>query len=77
MAPGTCRVVEAPWRLPNANPSDFFNYGLTERTWRDYCKKVEQYRWVPAVQYSAVQCRFMPILCLQLQVSPASLCVMA
>jgi len=40
-------VLETPWRAPNANPSDYFNYGLNERTWREYCRKVEQYRCVP------------------------------
>jgi hypothetical protein len=24
---------------------DYFNYGFNERTWREYCKKVEQFRW--------------------------------
>ena len=39
------RVLDAPWRAPNANPSDFFNYGMNERGWRHYCRNVEQYRW--------------------------------
>ena len=38
------RVIDAPWRNPTANPSDYFNYGMNERTWREYCRKVEQYR---------------------------------
>jgi len=38
------RVIDAPWRAPNANPSDYFNYGMNERGWREYCRKVEQYR---------------------------------
>ena len=39
-----CRVVDAPWRHPGADVSAFFNYDHSMRTWRDYCKKVEQYR---------------------------------
>ncbi|KAL6747569.1 hypothetical protein V8C86DRAFT_1305393 [Haematococcus lacustris] len=38
------RVLEAPWRLPTANLRDYFNYDLDERKWREYCRKVEQYR---------------------------------
>lgn len=30
---------DKPWRRPDANPSDFFNYGFTEDTWRLYCHK--------------------------------------
>jgi len=29
-------VTTAPWRTAGADISDFFNYGLTERTWRQY-----------------------------------------
>ncbi len=39
-----CRVLDAPWRHPGADVSAFFNYDHSMRTWRDYCKKVEQYR---------------------------------
>ncbi len=35
-----CRVVEAPWRLPAANPDDYFNYDLKEQGWRSYQKLV-------------------------------------
>lgn len=31
-------------RLPGIDPSDFFNFGMTERGWRDYCARVAQYR---------------------------------
>lgn len=31
-------------RLPGIDPSDFFNYGMNERGWRDYCGRVAQYR---------------------------------
>lgn len=30
------RVTTAPWRAAGADISDYFNYGLTERTWRQY-----------------------------------------
>lgn len=33
-----------PRRLPGIDPSDFFNFGQTERGWRDYCARVAQYR---------------------------------
>ncbi|XP_020551946.1 uncharacterized protein LOC105156795 [Sesamum indicum] len=29
---------EKLWRNPGANMSDFFNYGLDEKQWKDYCK---------------------------------------
>ena len=41
-----CRVADAPWRMP-ANLEDmraFFNYDLNPHKWREYCKRVEQYR---------------------------------
>jgi hypothetical protein len=38
------RVTEAPWRAPNADISDYFNYGFTERTWRDYQRRVMRFR---------------------------------
>jgi hypothetical protein len=41
-----CRVVDAPWRMPQ-NLEDmkaFFNYDLNLHKWREYCKRVEQYR---------------------------------
>ncbi|CAD7703725.1 unnamed protein product, partial [Ostreobium quekettii] len=37
------RCVEAPWRTA-ADPSDYFNYDLTEATWMEYCKKVDRNR---------------------------------
>ena len=40
------RVADAPWRMP-ANLEDmraFFNYDLNPHKWREYCKRVEQYR---------------------------------
>jgi hypothetical protein len=38
------RVTEAPWRAPNADISDYFNYSFTERTWRDYQRRVMRFR---------------------------------
>ena len=41
-----CRVADAPWRMPS-NLEDmkaFFNYDLNPYKWREYCKRVEQYR---------------------------------
>ncbi len=41
-----CRVADAPWRMP-ANLEDmkaFFNYDMNLHKWREYCKRVEQYR---------------------------------
>ena len=39
-------MVDAPWRMPQ-NLEDmkaFFNYDLNLHKWREYCKRVEQYR---------------------------------
>ncbi len=38
------RVVDAPWHFPGIDPSDFFNYGMDERAWKQYCERVRQYR---------------------------------
>lgn len=37
-------MVDAPWRAPGADPTDFFNYGLTLRGWREYAERVARYR---------------------------------
>lgn len=37
-------VVDAPWRLPGIDPSDFFNYQLNERGWKQYMERIKQYR---------------------------------
>ena len=39
-----CRVVDAPWRAPGADQSEFFNYGLNARTWKEYSGKVKQFQ---------------------------------
>jgi len=36
--------VDAPWRTPGAEPSDFFNYGMDVRKWKEYATRVQQYR---------------------------------
>ncbi|KAK2077597.1 hypothetical protein QBZ16_004442 [Prototheca wickerhamii] len=38
------RVVDAPWRLPGIDISDFFNYGMNHRAWKEYCQQIQQYR---------------------------------
>jgi pre-mRNA 3'-end-processing factor FIP1 len=37
-------LEEKPWRNPGVDISDFFNYGFTEATWRNYCEKQLRYR---------------------------------
>lgn len=36
--------MDAAWRLPGADPSDFFNYSMDIRKWKDYAACVQQYR---------------------------------
>lgn len=31
---------EKPWRLPGIDATDFFNFGLNEDSWKDYCKQL-------------------------------------
>lgn len=38
------RAAPPPPRLPGIDPGDFFNFGQTERGWREYCARVAQYR---------------------------------
>jgi len=37
-------VVDAPWNIPGADPLDFFNYGLSQRSWKEYCAKVKKFQ---------------------------------
>lgn len=30
-------VIDKPWNAPNADITDYFNYGFEEESWRDYC----------------------------------------
>ncbi|PSS13930.1 FIP1[V]-like [Actinidia chinensis var. chinensis] len=41
---------EKPWRLPGLDMSDFFNFGLNEESWKDYCKQLEQLRLETTMQ---------------------------
>lgn len=31
---------EKPWKYPGVDVSDFFNFGLNEESWKDYCKQL-------------------------------------
>ncbi|MES1914289.1 MAG: hypothetical protein MHM6MM_006380, partial [Cercozoa sp. M6MM] len=33
-----------PWAAPGADPTDYFNYGFDEHTWRQYCLRQSQIR---------------------------------
>jgi 15-cis-phytoene desaturase len=37
-------VFDPPWRYPGIDPSDFFNYGMNENTWKQYIAEVKRYR---------------------------------
>ncbi|OVA10314.1 Pre-mRNA polyadenylation factor Fip1 [Macleaya cordata] len=41
---------EKPWRHPGVDTSDFFNFGLNEETWKDYCKQLGQLRLEATMQ---------------------------
>ncbi|XP_031122854.1 FIP1[V]-like protein isoform X1 [Ipomoea triloba] len=41
---------EKPWRLQGIDMSDFFNFGLNEESWKDYCKQLEQLRLESTMQ---------------------------
>lgn len=41
---------EKLWKYPNVDASDFFNFGLNEETWKDYCKQLEQLRLESTMQ---------------------------
>ncbi|KAL2971423.1 hypothetical protein AAZX31_15G195400 [Glycine max] len=41
---------EKPWQYPNIDTSDFFNFGLNEESWKDYCKQLEQLRLESTMQ---------------------------
>ncbi|XP_028754036.1 FIP1[V]-like protein [Neltuma alba] len=41
---------EKPWKYPGVDTSDFFNFGLNEETWKDYCKQLEQLRLESTMQ---------------------------
>eukprot|EP00871_Galdieria_phlegrea_P001365 jgi/Galph1/2229/GphlegSOOS_G898.1 len=37
-------LEEKPWRERGAEHSDYFNYGFTEETWREYCRRQQMMR---------------------------------
>uniref|UniRef100_A0A2P2LM00 Pre-mRNA polyadenylation factor Fip1 domain-containing protein n=1 Tax=Rhizophora mucronata TaxID=61149 RepID=A0A2P2LM00_RHIMU len=41
---------EKPWKYPGADMSDYFNFGLNEESWKDYCKQLEQHRLETTMQ---------------------------
>ncbi|KAG6673474.1 hypothetical protein I3842_16G114100 [Carya illinoinensis] len=41
---------EKPWKYPGVDTSDFFNFGLNEESWKDYCKQLEQLRMESTMQ---------------------------
>ncbi|XP_047307616.1 FIP1[V]-like protein [Impatiens glandulifera] len=41
---------EKPWKLPGIDISDYFNFGLNEESWKEYCKQLEQYRMETTMQ---------------------------
>ncbi|KAM1260421.1 hypothetical protein ACFX2G_026437 [Malus domestica] len=41
---------EKPWKYPGVDTSDFFNFGLNEDSWKDYCKQLEQLRLESTMQ---------------------------
>lgn len=41
---------EKPWKYPGVDGSDFFNFGLNEESWKEYCKQLEQLRLESTMQ---------------------------
>ncbi|KAG6628061.1 FIP1[V]-like protein [Carya illinoinensis] len=41
---------EKPWKYPGVDTSDFFNFGLNEESWKDYCKQLEPIRLESTMQ---------------------------
>ncbi|KAL9684956.1 hypothetical protein QQ045_022399 [Rhodiola kirilowii] len=41
---------EKPWNNPGVDVTDFFNFGLTEESWKGYCKQLEQSRVASTMQ---------------------------
>ncbi|XP_024980685.1 FIP1[V]-like protein isoform X1 [Cynara cardunculus var. scolymus] len=41
---------EKPWRLQGIDISDFFNFGMNEESWKEYCKQLEQHRLEATMQ---------------------------
>ncbi|KAJ9548479.1 hypothetical protein OSB04_021022 [Centaurea solstitialis] len=41
---------EKPWRLQGVDISDFFNFGLNEESWKEFCKQLDQSRLEATMQ---------------------------
>ncbi|PPR87247.1 hypothetical protein GOBAR_AA33449 [Gossypium barbadense] len=41
---------DKPWKHSGVDLSDFFNFGLNEEGWKDYCKQLEQHRLETTMQ---------------------------
>lgn len=41
---------EKPWKYPGADISDYFNFGIDEEKWKDYCKQLDQLRLESTMQ---------------------------
>lgn len=41
---------EKPWRLTTIDTTDFFNFGLDEDSWKEYCRKLEQLKLEATMQ---------------------------
>ncbi|KAI3790370.1 hypothetical protein L2E82_03358 [Cichorium intybus] len=41
---------EKPWRLQGIDVSDFFNFGMNEDSWKEYCKQLDQHRLEATMQ---------------------------
>lgn len=41
---------EKPWRLQGIDVSDFFNFGMNEESWKEYCKQLDQHRLEATMQ---------------------------
>ncbi|KAI3423729.1 Fip1 domain-containing protein [Psidium guajava] len=41
---------EKPWRYPAVDSTDFFNFGLNEESWKEYCKQLETLRLESTMQ---------------------------
>ncbi|XP_058076970.1 FIP1[V]-like protein [Magnolia sinica] len=39
-----------PWRHPGVDITDFFNFGLDEESWKNYCKSMENFRQQTTMQ---------------------------
>ncbi|KAF3778812.1 FIP1[V]-like protein [Nymphaea thermarum] len=41
---------DKPWRHPGVDVTDYFNFGLDENNWKNYCKQLEQLRLEATMQ---------------------------